>query len=211
MRRVLGGIACLVAGCGRLHFDVLGGGDDVAFDGGDGDGGGGDGGASSVTYTATIAECIDPGAPDPAFCRSVNGDTELPVDQNDSNLNVPFYSYLRFDVDAAIAGREITGVTLRLVVSDGAQSDATMTGEVWRVATFTLADLSTQAPAQLGGAPLAGDQGAVVQLQPVEWALPPAVIDGGPLCLGLVPLSAGGVNYWNLQGADPPRVRIDLR
>jgi hypothetical protein len=207
MRRVLGGIVCLVAGCGRIHFELIGGDGDAGADAN----GDGDGGSSSATYVATIAECTDPGAPDPAFCRSVNGNTELPVDQNDDNLNVPFYSYLRFDFDNAIAGREVVAVTLRLVISDGAESDGPMTGEVWRVATFTLADLSTQAPAQLGGAPLAGDQGAVLQLQPVQWTLPTSVIDGGPLCLGLIPISASGVNYWNLQGADPPRVDLELR
>lgn len=202
----------MLVGCGRFHFDPLGGanGDDDA--GGDDGGGGGDGGGSStVNLVATIAECIDPTAPDPAFCRTTNGATELPVDLDDSNIHVPFYSYLRFDFGQTIAGREVTNLVLRAVISDGAQSDGPDTGEIWHVATFTLADLQTQAPAQLGGAALAASQGPVVQLDVVEWTLPVTVIDGGPLCLGMIPISAAGVSYWNLMGTDPPRLVIELR
>ncbi|HEY5927700.1 MAG TPA: hypothetical protein VIV11_38710 [Kofleriaceae bacterium] len=207
--RWLGAIACVLAGCGRVNFDPFGAGviDAPSIDTPTGDI---DDAPNTATYLAAIAECIDPGTPDPAFCRSINGNTELPVDLDDANLNVPFYSYLRFDFDQTIAGRQITAVSLRVVISDGAQSDGPSTGEIWRVATFTATSLQTQAPAQLGGVPIGADQGAVVQLQPVVWALPSDVIDGGPLCVGMIPVTAAGVNYFNLQGADPPRVRIDF-
>ena len=199
----------VLAGCGRFNFDPLGQSDggtltaDVSSTMGDG--------GTNATYAPTIAECIDPGAPDPAYCRANNGNTELPVDQDDSNLHVPFWSYLRFDFDQAIAGREITAVTLRLVISDNPQADGPSSGEIWQVTTFTNASLQTQAPAQLGTAAIAPMQGPVVQLQAVQWSLPTSLIDGSPLCLAVVPTAAAGVSYWNLQGMDPPRLRVDLR
>ncbi|HEX5058871.1 MAG TPA: hypothetical protein VFV99_05895 [Kofleriaceae bacterium] len=213
---VLVTVAFVVTGCGRLNFDPLGrssGGDDAGNDAGDDarEFADGPGSGGTFTYTATIAECIDPTAPDPAFCRTTNGQTELPVDLDDSNLHVPFYSYLRFDFDASIAGKEVAAVVLRAVISDGAQSDGPDSGEIWRVSTFTLASLSTQAPTQQGGAALAASQGPVVQLQEVDWLLPTTVIDSSSLCLGMIPVSAAGVNYWNLQGATPPTLRVELR
>jgi hypothetical protein len=209
---VLGG--CVIAGCGRFHFDPVetstGDAAIIDSDGTSSEDGSIDG-PSSVTYTASIAECLDPGDPDPAFCRANNGATELPVDLDDDNLGVPFYSYVRFDFDQAIAGREVMAVRLSLVVTDGSQSHGPNAGEIWRVATFTAAELNTQTPAQLGGAAIAGDQGPVVQLEEVTWSLPTAIIDNNFLCLGIVPVSGNSVNYWNLMGPNPPRIRIDLR
>lgn len=203
----------LLAGCGRVHFEPPVTGDATIADGSASDSADdtndGAPGPSTVTYTASIAECTDPGAPDPAFCRTANGVTELPVDTDDDNLNVPFHSYLRFDFDQVIAGREITAVVLRLVVSDGAQSNGPSSGEIWRVTTFTASSLQTQTPTQVGTV-LGAEQGPVVQLQEVTWSLPVSVIDTDFLCLGMIPLSADGVNYWSLQGVDPPRIRIDL-
>src|SRR5262245_6111448 len=126
MRLALG-IAWLACGCGRVDFDPL-----HSNDAGSGGGDGGDSGgsANTATYVATIAECINPNMPDPAFCRTTNGNTELPVDLDDNNLHVPFYSYLRFDFDQAISGRTVTNVVLRAVITDGAQSNGPSTGEI---------------------------------------------------------------------------------
>ncbi len=201
MRALVVGVLASLAGCGRLYFDPLGGAGDGATDGG----------GSSVTYLPSIADCLDPGAPDPAFCRAADSETELSVDLDDDELGVPFYSYLRFDIDTSIPRSDVRAVVLRLVISDNPEADGPSTGEIWRVAPFAASDLYAQAPALRGATPIGAAQGPVDQLQVIEWSLATDVIDDEPLCIAIVPISDAGVNYWNLEGVDPPRLRIDLR
>ena len=66
-------------------------------------------------------------------------------------------------------------------------------------------------PEALGNAPIAGTQGAVTRLQVVEWPLPTAVVAAGVVFLRLATPSSDGVNYWNLDGPEPPRLVIDLQ
>jgi hypothetical protein len=125
---------------------------------------------------------------------------------------LPSYSYVRFDLDGTLAGREVLSVTLRLMTTDDIEAPGISTGELWEVAPFTRPDLYVAAPQQLGNAPLAADEGpaqanAIVEyVVPVQYAQPNAGV-----FLSLVPTSTDGVNYWNTEGVTPPVLRVDYR
>jgi hypothetical protein len=189
-----------------------GGGAQGAGGGGAGTGAGGAGGGVPITvdFVATVAECIDPGLPDPAFCEQRAGAGKITVDLADGMPAHPFYAFLRFDVDPALAGKVIEQISLELQVGPdmGDESD-TQSGEVWRVAPFSLSDLSAAAPAQIGSAPLAPDAGAAMANQTVTWALPANLLAGGAeVYLGLYPVTDDGVDYWKASGAAPPRLIV---
>ncbi len=78
--------------------------------------------------------------------------------------------------------------------------------------SFTLADLSTTAPSTLGAQPLAPDQGATAVGDTVIFVLPSGVVaPDSALYLGLLPVSDNGVNYFNNDGATPPRLVVRYR
>jgi len=168
-------------------------------------------GAETLVYPAAIAACLDPGAPDPDVCTQVNGAEQLVIDTIDSVTGNPWYGYVRFDLDSAIANRTVTAVTLRVVATSAAKANGPSTGEVWAVQPFSLASLFTTAPAQVGGR-LAPSQGTVTQLQVIDWPLPLATVSAsGSVYLGLFPTSDDGVNYWNQDGTTPPRLVVDVQ
>lgn len=156
-----------------------------------------------VEYVATVAECLNPSAPDPAKCRSVNGAKQLVVDLMDTTTSNPWYGYVRFD--PAVPG-ELVSATLRMVATSDAKADAPASGEVWEVAPFALADLSTSVPAKVRM--LANDPGPIVPDQVVEWPLATTTV---PSYFGIYPTNTDGTNYWNLDGTDPPRLLVDYR
>jgi hypothetical protein len=165
-----------------------------------------------VEYVATIAECLDPEIPDPAECRGFNGPAQLVLDNSDSTTNDPWYGYVRFDLDGAIAGRTVTSVVLRLTATNDPKADGPNTGVVWAVDPFDLTSLTGTTPQHVGTTPLAGSQGSVVELEVVDWPLPAgAVVANTPVYLGLETPSGDGVNYWNLAGPDPPRLIVDAQ
>jgi hypothetical protein len=165
-----------------------------------------------LTYVATIAVCIDPRIPDPTLCTALNGGAQLAIDARDSTTMDPWQSYLRFDLDGALAGRTVEAVTLRLVATDDDKAPGPDSGEVWKVKQFTEQTLMTQVPPQLGNQPLASSQGAVAALQPVEWSLPAGLVaPDSAVHLGLVTADEDGVAYWNLDGQNPPELVIDAR
>lgn len=166
-------------------------------------------------YPAEIAECVDPGAPDPAACRTQNMGSsnnlfQMVVDLEDTAAAHPWVAYLRFAVDDQIAGRTITAVALRVTVTNDAAADSNSTGEVFAVAPFSLADLTGSAPAKIG-VRLAPSQGAVVKLDVKDFPLPlDAVTADAPAHFGIFPVSAQGVNFWNSSGPNPPILIIDV-
>jgi hypothetical protein len=210
-------LLALAAGCGRYGFAdrQLPADDDAAIDGAvvDPD-------ASidtqptpnQVTYTATVAECIDPNAPDLTLCTTINGANQLVIDGNDGTTNDPWESYLRFDLDAAIAGRTVTAVHVVLTATDDPKAPGPDGGDVWKVTAFTRAALATGRPTKVGGQPLAPSPGSIDALQVVGWSLPEGEVAAStPVFLGLITTDmTGGVNYWNLSGPNPPQLVIDL-
>ena len=168
-------------------------------------------GTTRFTYAATIAECASPNIADPDYCRSINGNSELVIDQKDSMTNQPWYAFVRFDLDSEIAGKTISQVTLRVVATTNGKADGPNTGDVWRVSAFSLASLNqNQLPAKQGSSKIAGSQGAVQEEQVVQWPLPVSTVSAdSPVYLGIFLTTSDGVNYWNTDGPEPPQLIID--
>lgn len=185
--------------------------------GGDGQGGqggadgGGGAGPTLLTYGAVVAPYVAPTNPDPDACAAENEGTRISVDLEVDLATGARHSFVRFDLDDALSGHVVTAVVLRLTVPIVMGAESNQTGQVWEVAPFTRADLFNGVPAQVGGAPLAGDMGAVVQGQVVDFSLPTtAVASGASVFLGLIPVSTNGVDYFNLAGTSPPELRITV-
>jgi hypothetical protein len=176
-------------------------------------GAGGAGGAMAVDieYTAVIAECVTTTAPDPDVCLAAQNDDVFTVDASDGPMSNVIHGYLRFNLDNQLAGRTVTNVTLRLTVGTNMNAQAPMSGEIWQVAPFTRPDLFLMIPAAM--TMLASDQGAVVLGQVVDSVLPTSLVAAnGAVYLGVVPLASrtDGVDYWNLQGVDPPKLIVTV-
>jgi hypothetical protein len=123
----------------------------------------------------------------------------------------PWYAFVRFDLDGAIASMKVERVTLRVVATSNSKSAGPNTGDVWRVSAFTLQSLQlNQLPSKQGTSKLAGTQGAVKPLDVVEWPLSPSLVQPDqPVYLGIYLTTSDGVNYWNTDGVEPPQLIID--
>ena len=163
-------------------------------------------------YPAVIAKCINPLAtpPSPGTCAAASPANQLHVDGAEAMH--PWDTFLRFDLDGAFAGRTVTGVRLQLTATDAAAAMSDNSGVVYKSVEFTNADLSTAEPMRAEMAALAPSQGAVVQLQTVEWALPASLASpDGSVYLELESPSADGVDYWDMAGTTPPQLFIDVQ
>ncbi len=164
---------------------------------------------SAFGYTATVAECIDPMAPNPAMCTSIKGAAQLVVDMLDATTLQPWDAFLRFDLDGAFAGRSVVMVRLELTATDDTNAPSGNSGELYQVMPFTKLDLSLAEPAKVSATALAPNQGAVAKLQLVMWPVPTSLVaPNGSVFLELESTSQDGVNYWNLAGATPPRLVV---
>lgn len=133
----------------------------------------------------------------------------MSVDSSDSTTLLPIHSFIRFDIDDAIMGKTIDTVTLRLKVTASMKASSTQSGEIWRVQLFTESSLHMSEPAKVGGTPIGMDKGAVIQNQVLDWSLPASLVAPNQgVFLGVFPLSSDGVNYYNTDGAEPPRLII---
>lgn len=231
-------LALLVPGCGRVLYERVQSGSsdagspgrdagedgswdaglqspDAAVDAGSSDAASNDtgvvaDGSGSVTVTASVADCISPIRLDPDYCEEDTGPGELNVDMNDHDTEEPNHSYLAFEVPTLPPGARVTRVSLRLVITDTDGAGGESTGEVWAVEPFERADLFSFAPATMGSAPVGADLGAIEVGAEAVWELPAGLVASEePLYLGVLPLVDDGVSYWNLNGVDPPTLRID--
>jgi len=171
-------------------------------------GGGGQPMPETLSFSATIAECIDVALPDPDFCEtSIAGPGSMKVD---TEADQPTYvAYLRFDLTGAPADKSATDVSLTLTVSNKQMANSDESGEVWQVEPFELPDLSNLAPNAVGTPPLAASLGPVAPFDSVEWQLPPSVITvAQSVYIAITPASVDGVNYDNLDGVTPPVLRV---
>jgi hypothetical protein len=160
-------------------------------------------------YTATVAACIDPAAPNPSLCTSIKGPAQLVVDMLDATTMQPWDAFVRFDLDAAFAGRTIQMVRLELTATDDKLAASGNSGTLYQVDPFALADLSLAEPKKVGTTALAPSQGAVAALQVVMWPVPASLAaPNGSVYLELETTSQDGVNYWNLAGPNPPRLVV---
>jgi hypothetical protein len=168
-------------------------------------------GCPPLTYQADPAACLDVERPDPDACARIVGTEALNLDSLGGPNDRPFGIYLRFAVGNELAGRTITAVRLQLRTVDNAEGEGNSSGEVWRVAPFTAADLATVVPAKVGTAPIAREVGFVRSGTTVEWSLPTNVVaPGKALHVAVLPLSSDRVLYVR-TGALAPTLRIDSR
>jgi hypothetical protein len=171
--------------------------------------------AGSPTFVleviASIADCIDPALPDPDACAASQPANTMGVD-GDFSQGAKRHSYLRFELAPELGAATVLEATLALTVSSFSSAQSVESGTVWQVEPFTRDDLFIAAPALVGAAPLVGAQGAVAQNQTVPFPLPvPLVLSDGALCLGVLPQTTDGIDYWNLHGAVPPRLVLTVR
>jgi hypothetical protein len=164
----------------------------------------------TVTYVATVAECIDPTNPNPATCRSIKGNTQLVVDGKDATTADPWDAFIRFDLDDALQGRIITRVRLRLTSTNDSLAPGPDTGTPYHVSSFTLQSLSMKVPTKLGSMSLAASQGPVTASTSYDFELDAALAaPSSPVFIGLFPNAMDGVNYWNADGTVPPALVVD--
>jgi len=174
-------------------------------------GGGGQPIPETLSFSATVAECIDVALPDPDFCEaSIAGPGSMKVDMDDAQPT--YVAFLRFDLTGAPANKTATDVSLTLTVSNKQMANSDESGEVWQVAPFELDDLSVLAPMAVGTPPLAASLGPVAPLDSVEWQLPPGVITfTQSVYVAITPASIDGVNYDNLDGVTPPVLTVTFQ
>jgi hypothetical protein len=171
-------------------------------------------GAMPMTFIfpAAIAECINPAVPSTANCRSVNGDTQMVVDADDSSTNNPWLGFVRFDIDDKVAGKTVTQVRLQLRTTSNSKAPATKSGAIWQVQSFTLASLSMTVPAHVGATPLGPDKGAVSQNMTLTWQMPTSLVTANNGVFFSVETTSGdGTNYWNTSGTTPPVLIVDVQ
>jgi hypothetical protein len=174
--------------------------------------GGGGEGPGQVEYPAAIADCINPGAPDPDDCALEVGMNRMTVDTEWNSMTdpTPRHVYLRFDLDGTIAGKTVDAVAVRLHVPNTSGADSPQTGDMWEVDPFDRPSLFVGAPMTVGAAPVSPNLGAVGLDQDVFFPLPTdSVTANGSVFLGILPLSANGVDYFNALGAEPPALVVD--
>jgi hypothetical protein len=168
--------------------------------------------AMRFNYNAAVAECINPSVPSTATCRSVNGNTEMVVDADDSSTNNPWLGFVRFDIDDKVAGKTVTQVRLQLRTTSNSKASATKSGAIWEVQPFTLASLSTTAPAHVGASPIGPDKGAVNPNLTLTWVLPVTLVSANNgVYVGIETTSGDGTNYWKTSGTTPPILIVDVQ
>jgi hypothetical protein len=174
-----------------------------------------DAGPQTVTYAASIAECISLTTPDPDACETATGVGLMSVDAQNSALpGTPApqtAAFVSFAVDGVISGKQVLSVTLELTVASTPNANSPASGEVWEVASFTAQSLSTTVPAQQGSAPIAADQGAVTQNQVVSWTLPTGIVSANQTVhLGIFPIANDGIDYV-ATGTDGPVLTVQYQ
>jgi hypothetical protein len=174
--------------------------------------GGGGSGPGQVEYAAAVADCINPGLPDPDACALEVGQNRMTVDSEFDAISdpTPRHVYLRFNLDGILAGKTIDAVNVRLHVPDTNGSNSTHSGDMWEVAPFDRQALFVGPPAQVGSSPISPNLGAVGIDSDVLFPLPTdSVTAGGSVYLGILPLSTNGVDYLNNGGSEPPALVVD--
>lgn len=117
-------------------------------------------------------------------------------------------AFFRFDVPAQNEGGDVVAVTLVVTVADAAQSGSPSTGELAVAAPFDQASLQSAQPA-IVDPEIGGDFGSVAPGDVVSWPiLVELVVPGQALHLAIAPVLDEGVDYWNADGAAPPRLDL---
>jgi len=162
-------------------------------------------------YTATVAECVDPIMPNPDLCKMIKGQDQLVVDMLDATTHDPWDVFIRFDLDAAFGMAPIQKLTLELTVTSDSLASSGDSGVVWQVAPFTKMDLYMLEPANIGMNPISPSRGEITKLEVIDFPLPATLAaPNSSVYLGMTTPSQDGANYWNLAGANPPRLLVEI-
>jgi len=174
--------------------------------------GGGGSNPGTVEYPAAVADCVNPGAPDPDACAVEVGQSRMTVDAEFDSINdpTPRHVYLRFDLDGTLTGKVIDAVSDRLHVPTMSGSNSDNSGNMWEVAPFDRSDLFVAAPINMGSTPISPNLGAVALDSDVLFPLPvDSVAADASVYLGILPINTNGVDYFNNGGAAPPMLVVD--
>ncbi len=198
------------------------GGESGSSESGSGGSSGGDGEPGSLEVPATLASCALLSAgpalhAGPTICEAIadiQGAKPTGLMLLDSAVSYngggerPAHVFLRFDVPAALADKELVAVSLALQVDDSLAASSRAAGSVHLSADFDLVALEFTAPAL--GVPLAVSEDVPQAGSVVSWEIDPSlVVPGAALFLRIAPDSDDGVLY--LGGAAPPELRPRLR
>lgn len=165
---------------------------------------------SEFLYRPTVVACINPAAPDPAACATALAPNGVSADGSASGHT--WDTFVRVHIDAGITGRTVTALRLQMTAKDTPAAASSNAGDVYHVASFSLTSLGTAEPAKVDPMPLATSPGAVAMLQTVEWQLPIALaVPSTNLYLEIESTSTDGVDYWDLGGATPPALIVDVQ
>jgi hypothetical protein len=166
------------------------------------------GGGSTAYYGATFGACNSNQDLNLANCEALAGPNGMYTDVL-SDTGLPMHAYVRFDLDAQLAGKTIDAVTLRLTTLPGNSADSVSSGEIWQVMPFDAASLPLGQPATIGGV-IGMDLGAVALATDYYWGLPSGLVAANaPVFLGIISLSDDGVRYWNDHGVTPPLLIVN--
>jgi len=173
-----------------------------------GSGGEGGSGPQTISYAPTVADCVFAPSPDPDACSAAQPANTIGVDLVGSNMQ-PIHSYLRFEFDGQLSGKQVTSVILELTVNTALDAGSGSSGVVHEVSSFTHQSLFGTLPTAM--AELAGDQGPNMPSMTVQWSLPvDAVTANGSLFLGILPVVSDGLDYDDLMGIVPPKLLVTV-
>ncbi len=163
------------------------------------------GGGSTASYKATFAACNSDQDLDIAKCEALFGNGTMDVDAQ-TTAGLDAHGYVRFDLDAQLAGKTIDSVTLRLTTlfDPAAQANSDKSGSIFAVEPFNATSLGLAQPATIGGA-VGLDLGPVAIGTDYYWSLQNLpVAASSSVYLAVITPSGDGVRYWNDHGAVPP-------
>jgi hypothetical protein len=160
--------------------------------------------SSSPPATLSFAPAADSYVKSTNAAKNYGTAVELLLRQGDAANTTTGTTYLRFDV-AGLAGRAVTGLKLRLRVTDAGPHGGTVyaTSSTWTENGVNW----NNAPAPIGSA--LATIGAVTTGQTIDVTLPPSIVTGdGPLSLVLVAGNANSVYYASGESANAPQLLV---
>lgn len=166
-------------------------------------------GTQRLRYEATASGCVSSTLGE-EVCLSVYGGNQLVITSADDFTSMPLAAYIRFDLDGALAGKLIAGVTLELTAQDTADATSDKSGAVWLANAFTQASIENTSPGTIG-APIAADPGPLAKHATVDWNVSTLLVTpGAPVCVAIQSNSANTAIYENHASATPPVLLVDV-
>jgi hypothetical protein len=165
-------------------------------------------GTRRLAYPTTASACVSGEFAGETVCTDLYSPDALVLTQLDSTTMMSLSSYLRFDLDGALAQVTVAAVTLHLTAMNTAQAASDQSGSVWQANPFTQSSIEETTPGKTSMAMLASDRGAVAKDAIVEWPLATTLVSANSvLCLELESASTNNVIY---DKSAPPTLYVDV-